>query len=130
MFELVLGLHAALCFLLVVLVLLQEGKDIGQAFGAGGANTLFGSAGIDKPIVRATTTVAVLFMVTSIILVNLYSKLGTASATKGPTLPDALQKLAVPAQTAPEKAPSENAAPAPVAPVAAPQAENNAAPKP
>ena len=131
MFQLILGIHAALCFVLVVLVLLQEGKDIGQAFGAGGANTLFGSAGIDKPIVRATTTVAVLFMITSIILVNLYSHVGTASAAKGPSLPEELQRLAPAAQTAPEKAPATESAAKPIAnaPVA-PAPENKDAPKP
>lgn len=142
MFQIVLAIHAVLCFILVALVLLQEGKDIGAAFGAGGSNTLFGASGIDKPIVRATTFVAILFMITSIILVNLYTHAGESAAAKPSALPEELKRLnqavqveekaaekgaekaaqqpqpqpAPEAQSAP--APAAQSAPAPVAPAA------------
>ncbi|NMC63826.1 MAG: preprotein translocase subunit SecG [SAR324 cluster bacterium] len=93
MFQIILGIHIVLCLIIVALVLLQEGKDIGAAFGAGGSNTLFGAAGIDKPIVRATTIVAILFMITSIVLVNQYAKMGQGVSTKGAPLPEELQRV-------------------------------------
>lgn len=93
MFQIILAVHAVLCFVLVSLVLLQEGKDIGAAFGAGGANSLFGSAGIDRPIVRATTGVAVLFMITSILLVNMYAGIGETAGTKVAPLPEELNRI-------------------------------------
>jgi len=93
MFQVILAIHIILCLIIVALVLLQEGKDIGAAFGAGGSNTLFGAAGIDKPIVRATTIVAILFMVTSIILVNQYSQIGKGVSTKEAPLPEELQRV-------------------------------------
>lgn len=92
MFYTIFAIHLILCLVLVALILLQEGKDIGSAFGAGGANTLFGAAGIDKPIVRATTIVALLFMVTSMILVNLYSRQSMGVSSAAP-LPEELQRI-------------------------------------
>ena len=52
---------------LVVLVLLQQGKgaDIGAAFGAGGANTLFGSDGSGSFLTRVTTWLAIGFFAIS-----------------------------------------------------------------
>ena len=93
MFYIVLGIHVVLCLILVALVLLQEGKDIGAAFGAGGSQSLFGASGIDKPIVRATTIVAVLFMVTSVLLVRMYSAPTFSIGTQvGTGLPEELSK--------------------------------------
>ena len=39
----------------------------------GGSNTVFGAGGADRFIVRLTTGVAIAFMVTTIILVNIFS---------------------------------------------------------
>lgn len=129
MFQIILAIHIILCFILVALVLLQEGKSIGAEFGAGGSNTLFGAAGIDKPIVRATTAIAVLFMITSILLVNGYAKLGQTAATKAAPLPEELQRINKVVQVENEaakveKAVDEDAAKAQVPPLKAPAAEN------
>ena len=53
--------------------MLQQGKgaDLGAAFG-GGSNTLFGASGANNILLRVTTSLALLFMITSIILVNMY----------------------------------------------------------
>jgi preprotein translocase subunit SecG len=61
-------LHILLCLLLVMIVLLQPGKggDVGAAFGGG--SSMFGPRGPTTALSRATTGVAVLFMVTSITL--------------------------------------------------------------
>lgn len=65
-------LHVILCILLVLIILLQPGKggDVGAAFGGGGGGGggMFGPRGPATLLTRATTAVAVLFMVTSIAL--------------------------------------------------------------
>lgn len=65
-------LHLLLCVILILVILLQPGKggDVAAAFGAGGGggNNLFGSAGPASLLSRATTVVAVLFMITSVTL--------------------------------------------------------------
>lgn len=63
--------HIFICFLLIGIVLLQQGKgaDVGATFG-GGSNTLFGASGADTLLTKVTTTLAVLFMVTSVILAS------------------------------------------------------------
>lgn len=73
-FNIVLLIHAFLCALLITLVLLQQGKgaDAG-AILAGGSNTLFGAGGATKGVTRLTTTIAILFMITSIILAKTYN---------------------------------------------------------
>ena len=50
---------------LAVLILLQQGKgaDIGAAFGAGGANTVFGATGGASFLMKLTTWLAIGFFV-------------------------------------------------------------------
>ncbi|RMD87804.1 MAG: preprotein translocase subunit SecG [Candidatus Dadabacteria bacterium] len=73
MFHLVLTFHLILCVFLVIVVLLQQGKgaDAGATFG-GGSNTLFGASGASTILTKITTGGAVLFMITSIMLVKMY----------------------------------------------------------
>lgn len=62
----VLILHVVVCFLLIILVLLQSGKEgMGVIFG-GGSTSLFGSSGAGGVLVKLTTFVAVVFLVTSL----------------------------------------------------------------
>jgi preprotein translocase subunit SecG len=64
-------LHVVLCILLILVIILQpsKGSDIGAAFGGGGgSSTMFGPRGPGSVLSRATTVIAVLFMVTSISL--------------------------------------------------------------
>ncbi len=63
-------LHVVVCLALIVIVLLQAGKgaDMGAAFGGGGSQTLFGSTGASTFLSKATTAVAVIFMLTCFIL--------------------------------------------------------------
>ena len=60
-------LHIIVCFALVGIVLLQQGKgaDIGAAFG-GSSQTLFGSSGATTFLGKLTAGAAVIFMVTSL----------------------------------------------------------------
>jgi preprotein translocase subunit SecG len=63
-------LHIAVCFFLIVVVLLQSGKsgDVAAAFGGMGSQTAFGPRGAATVLSRATTWSAIIFMVTSITL--------------------------------------------------------------
>lgn len=76
MFYLIVTVHFFLCFVLVGLVLVQQGKgaDMGATFGSGGSNSLFGAAGAAPTIVKLTAGVCILFMVTSVLLIRNYAE--------------------------------------------------------
>jgi preprotein translocase subunit SecG len=107
-------LHVVIATGLILVVLLQSGKgaDIGAAFGGGSSQTVFGGRGAATFLSKATTVLAVLFMVMSIALTLL------ASQRRGTTLVPADQPKpassapAAPAQTAPTPQSSAPAAPA------------------
>ena len=63
-------LHVIVSFFLIIVVLLQSGKaaDLAGAFGGMGSQTAFGPRGAATVLSKATTTAAVLFMLTSITL--------------------------------------------------------------
>ena len=84
MYTAVLTLHVILAIILVILVLLQQGKgaDAGAVMGAGGANTVFGVGGASSLIVRLTTIIAIAFMLTSVGLVKLALNDGGRGAAK------------------------------------------------
>ncbi len=52
-----------LAIILIVLVLLQQGKgsDLGSAFGGGSSNSLFGAVGPSNFLGKMTTYIAALF---------------------------------------------------------------------
>ncbi len=62
--------HVLVSFFLIIVVLLQSGKaaDLAGAFGGMGSQTAFGPRGAATVLSKATTTAAVLFMLTSITL--------------------------------------------------------------
>ena len=64
------SLHILVSFFLIIVVLLQSGKaaDLAGAFGGMGSQTAFGPRGAATVLSKATTTAAVLFMLTSITL--------------------------------------------------------------
>ncbi len=68
--QLILVLHVIFSITLVALILIQHGKgaDAGASFGAGSANTMFGSQGATPFLVKITGLAAGLFIVTSLIL--------------------------------------------------------------
>ena len=130
MFSVIYIAHIVLCVLLVILVLLQQGKgaDAGAAFG-GSSNTLFGATGATSLIVKLTTGLAVAFMATSVGLIYLYQHhsassdgvIDVGSPFKGATSTEAPISVEVPTTTAPAvpsaAAPSEAAeSKAPAAP--------------
>jgi len=76
MFGILLGIHVLICFALVIVVLLQSGKGTGMAGvfgGGGGGGAAFGAQSTATFLSKATTTLAVGFMVTSLTLALLSS---------------------------------------------------------
>ena len=68
--------HVIVALILILVVLLQTGKraDLAGAFGGGGSQTAFGTRGAATLLTKATTTAAVLFMLTSLGLSLLASR--------------------------------------------------------
>jgi len=63
-------LHVLVCFVLVIVIMLQSGNaaDLAGAFGGAGSQTAFGPRGAASFLSRATTWCAIVFMMTSLTL--------------------------------------------------------------
>jgi preprotein translocase subunit SecG len=70
-------LHIMTCFVLIVVVLLQRGKgaEIGAVFGGGASSTVFGARGAGNFLTKLTTGSAIIFMVTSLSLSYLSTRI-------------------------------------------------------
>lgn len=107
-------LHLFLCLLLIVVILLQQGKgaDMGATFGGGSTQTVFGSRGPANFFHYMTSTAAALFMATSLYLAmfpaapGAVSKFGGGSETPSPS-PTA-EATPEPGGMAPEMTPAED----------------------
>jgi preprotein translocase subunit SecG len=68
MYQLLLLIHVLVAMAVIGLVLIQHGKgaDIGASFGSGASNTLFGSAGTGGFLFRLTSSLALIFFLTSL----------------------------------------------------------------
>jgi len=106
-------LHVLIATGLILIVLLQSGKgaDIGAAFGGGSSQTVFGGRGAATFLSKATTVLAILFMVMSIALTLLASQRGGTTVVPADRPTPASSAPAAPAPSAP--APQAPAAPAP-----------------
>jgi preprotein translocase subunit SecG len=64
------SLHVLVCFILVIVIMLQSGSaaDLAGAFGGAGSQTAFGPRGAATFLSRATTWCAIVFMMTSLTL--------------------------------------------------------------
>ena len=63
----VLILHIVVCLILVILVLLQAGREgMGVIFGGSGNSSVFGSSGAGGILVKLTAFLATLFVITSL----------------------------------------------------------------
>jgi preprotein translocase subunit SecG len=131
--------HVIVCVFLILVVLVQQGKgaDWAGAFGGGGSQTTFGARSTGSILERATTTAAIVFMITSIALAILISRGGAGnsviregakSTAPAPTAPATPGQPAQPAQQPPAQGPQPPApAPqnAPATPAPAPAAPTN-----
>lgn len=121
--------HVSVCVILIGIVLLQQGKgaDMGATFG-GGSQTVFGASGADNLLTRVTTTLAFLFMLSSIVLAtgaqkkvsddgSLFKGSAPATESSAPAETSAPAAASAPAGAVSEEAakvdaPAETAAPA------------------
>jgi len=89
--------HLIMCFVLILIVLLQTGKgaQMGSAFGSGASQTIFGTRGATTFLGKLTTVAAIVFMLTSLSLAMISSRRSASSivheetTTKAPANPAA-----------------------------------------
>ncbi len=103
MFTVLIAFHIIICLTLVVVVLLQSGKGagMGAAFGGGGGQALFSSMGRKDFMARLTTTLAIVFMVSSLVLAIL-----SASKNKSSPLVKQIEQTTAAAEKARDAAPA------------------------
>src|SRR3954467_2688760 len=101
-------LYVAVCLILMLVILLQQGKggDIANAFGGGSSQAAFGARSGATVLSRATTIAAVLFLVGALVL-GIVGQGGPGSVLSGRPTPAQQSRPAAPA-------------PAPAAPAPAP----------
>jgi preprotein translocase subunit SecG len=76
LFWFIVTVHIIVCFFLIGVVLIQQGRsaDLAGAFGGQGSQTAFGPRAAATVLTRLTTWSAIVFMCTSIGLVVLYMR--------------------------------------------------------
>ena len=112
-YYLVVTLYVLTCGLLIITILLQQGKggDIANAFGGGSSQAVFGARSGATLLTRATAVLAGLFVIFALTLTVLGTR-GTSSVVGGVEGPAPAPAPAVP--------PPANATPSPAAPATPP----------
>jgi preprotein translocase subunit SecG len=84
LYYLIASIYVIVCFVLMLVILLQQGKggDIASAFGGGSSQAAFGARSGATVLSRATTIAAVLFIVGALIL-GLIGQRGPGSVIGG-----------------------------------------------
>jgi len=120
-------LHVMVCFVLVIVIMLQSGNaaDLAGAFGGAGSQTAFGPRGAATFLSRSTTWCAIVFMMTSLTLS--VKRAPTGSFSSGSILEDT-QSSAPAKKAAPAAAPAKPAAPVTPAPLQPPAVPQQSAP--
>ena len=123
------SLHVLVCFVLVLVIMLQSGSaaDLAGAFGGAGSQTAFGPRGAATFLSRATTWCAIVFMMTSLALSvrRVSTEVGTGSIleqTQRSAPAPAKSAPAPPAQVPGQPSPAPASAPVPQSPVQTPPA--------
>lgn len=123
--NLILTLYIIVCVLLVILILLQSGKEgMGVIFG-GGNSSVFGSSGAGGILAKLTAFMAVVFVITALSYTYVTS---SRPATESVIL-DVKIEDAPPAATTGKGSGEANPAPESAAPAAPAPAQPSAAPK-
>ena len=83
-----------LAIVIVVLVLLQQGKgsDLGSAFGGGSSNSMFGALGPSDFLGRLTYILVTLWLVLSLLLAYLYKSENSEVIFETPLIEEALEE--------------------------------------
>ena len=117
--SLILTLHIVVCVTLVILILLQAGKEgMGVIFG-GGSSSVFGSSGAGGMLTKLTAFMAVLFVITCLSY-NLATS--TKVAQQSTILDIKLEEMPAPAEPAAPAQPDPQPATPPATPPITPQA--------
>ena len=84
LYYLIVTLYVFVCLVLLLVILLQQGKggDVANAFGGGGSQAAFGARAGATLLTKLTTVFAVLFMLGSLILAVLGQR-GPSSVVSG-----------------------------------------------
>jgi preprotein translocase subunit SecG len=121
MYALFTVLHILVCFVLILIVLLQAGKgaNMGAAFG-GSSQTVFGSSGAGTFLGKMTAGVAIVFMLTSLILTYMANHRSSSSLIeqKPPAAEQTIPVKNTDTTTLPAPLPSPDAAKLPAVPPA------------
>jgi preprotein translocase subunit SecG len=116
-------LHVIVCFVLIVVIMLQSGNaaDLAGAFGGAGSQTAFGPRGAATFLSRATTWCAIVFMMTSL---TLSFKRDTPQAGTGSVIEQTSQPASAPAKSTPAPPVQIPVQPTPQAPAPNPAPRN------
>src|SRR5436190_525286 len=115
-YYLVVTLYVVICGLLIITILLQQGKggDIANAFGGGTSQAVFGARSGATLLTRATSVLAALFIIGSLTL-TVWGTQGPSSVVGGvegpPPAPAPAPVNATPAPAAPATPPPGNTTP-------------------
>jgi preprotein translocase subunit SecG len=108
-------LHILVCFVLIIVIMLQSGNaaDLAGAFGGAGSQTAFGPRGAATFLSRATTWCAIVFMMTSLALSFKRAPAGTTGSGSildqtqqsgsAPVKPASPVPVQIPVQPAPQQ---------------------------
>ena len=126
LYYLVVVVYVLVCVFLIGVILLQQGKggDIANAFGGGSSQAVFGARSGATLLTRATSVLAALFVVLSLVL-TAWGQRGSGSVVGGISAPAPVAPVAPPV-TAPAPPPAPGAE-TPSQP-ATPKVEGSAAP--
>jgi preprotein translocase subunit SecG len=99
---LLMTLHVMVCFVLVIVIMLQSGNaaDLAGAFGGAGSQTAFGPRGAATFLSRSTTWCAIVFMMTSLTLS--VKRAPTGAFSTGSILEQTEKSAPPPSKTAPK----------------------------
>ena len=115
LYYLVITLYVLTCGLLILTILLQQGKggDIANAFGGGSSQAVFGARSGATLLTRATSVLAGLFVVGALVL-TVWGTRGPGSVVvgiDGPPPPAPVPVNATPVPAAPATPPAGNTTP-------------------
>ena len=87
-------LVALLAVVLVILVLLQQGKgsDLGSAFGGGSSNSMFGALGPSDFLGRLTYYIVAIWLILSMLLAYLYKTENSEVIFDAPLIEEAVEE--------------------------------------
>jgi len=112
LYYLVTALYVFVCFVLLMVILLQQGKggDMASAFGGGSSQTAFGARGGATLLAKVTAGFAALFMLGALSLAIIGERGDSGSLLRGTPAPP------TPASAPASPAPASGTTPAPATP--------------